>query len=201
MNRRFFPYAVLFEAGLGVVGLVLCLLLGLPFQNGLHANAAAILYIFAGTAPPLASYFFLKRLPVAGLKEIERILRSVFRETMQSMPLWQIAVICLAAGFGEEMLFRGFLQLGFFALVGWGGFDAASPVAVALVFWLVSVVFAAGHAITKWYFVLSFSASLYFCVLYHATGNLFVVMGVHTLYDFIVFLRVRSECRREDAGF
>lgn len=196
LKRRFFLYAVLFEGGLGIVALAFCLIFGLPFLQALRPDGAALLAVLPGTAILLAVYFALKLVPLAALKEIEGILRSFYREYMAEMPMWKIAVICLAAGFGEEMFFRGFLQSGLFALAGFFGFDAASPAVVCLVFWLVSAIFALGHAATKWYLVLAFFASLYFCTLYYATGNLLTAMLVHALYDFVVFLRVRSECRR-----
>uniref|UniRef100_A0A7R9ZN51 CAAX prenyl protease 2/Lysostaphin resistance protein A-like domain-containing protein n=1 Tax=Craspedostauros australis TaxID=1486917 RepID=A0A7R9ZN51_9STRA len=75
----------------------------------------------------------------------------------------------MAAGFGEEMLFRGVLQyeLGAsFAAVGW-----------------TSVLFGLLHAVTPLYAVLATLASLYFGWLYLAADNLVVPILTHGLYD------------------
>lgn len=82
------------------------------------------------------------------------------------------AALGLAAGVGEEMLFRGVMQyelavrLGDWAAVG-----------------LTSLIFGALHAVTPAYAFLATLASFYFGWLYQSTGNLAVPMAAHALYD------------------
>mmetsp|Transcript_38882 Transcript_38882/g.59933 ORF Transcript_38882/g.59933 Transcript_38882/m.59933 type:complete len:285 (-) Transcript_38882:12-866(-) len=78
----------------------------------------------------------------------------------------------VAAGLGEEMLFRGVLQYE----IGIRGGDVLA-VAVA------SVIFGTLHAVTPLYALLSSLASVYFGYLYLSSGNLAVPVCTHAFYD------------------
>lgn len=78
----------------------------------------------------------------------------------------------LAAGFGEEMLFRGILQSGLASQMG----NVAGVI-------VASVIFGALHAVTPMYAFLAWLASLYFGYLYLASGNLAVPIFTHAIYD------------------
>jgi membrane protease YdiL (CAAX protease family) len=69
----------------------------------------------------------------------------------------------VAAGVGEEMMFRGILQYEITKRLG------SAPAVV-----LSSVVFGMLHAVTPWYALLASLASVYFGVVYSYTGNLVV---------------------------
>ena len=83
----------------------------------------------------------------------------------------------LAAGIGEEMLFRGVLQYELATRVG----EFAS-VAVT------SIIFGALHAVTPLYALLASLASVYFGWLYTSSGNLAVPIATHTVYDIAALL-------------
>lgn len=83
------------------------------------------------------------------------------------------SVLGLAAGFGEEMLFRGILQFELVSRVG------SSAVAIGA----SSILFGALHAVTPMYAFLATLASIYFGSLYVSTGNLAVPILCHALYD------------------
>ena len=81
----------------------------------------------------------------------------------------------LAAGIGEEMLFRGILQ--------WEintRFGISNIIAVVS----SSVIFGILHAVTPLYAILATLASFYFGLLYLSTGNLLVPIVTHGFYDF-----------------
>jgi membrane protease YdiL (CAAX protease family) len=78
----------------------------------------------------------------------------------------------LAAGLGEEMLFRGVLQYE-------TGLRTGDVVAVAL----TSIIFGALHAVTPLYALLASLASVYFGYLYLSSGNLAVPISTHAIYD------------------
>lgn len=78
----------------------------------------------------------------------------------------------LAAGFGEEMLFRGVFQYELAARFG-----ATIGVAVS------SVVFGLLHAVTPLYAGLAGMASVYFGALYQMSDNLAVPITCHVIYD------------------
>ena len=79
----------------------------------------------------------------------------------------------LAAGFGEEMLFRGILQYELLSRT------TSSALAVGA----SSLLFGALHAVTPLYAALATLASVYFGALYLSTGNLAVPILCHALYD------------------
>ena len=77
-----------------------------------------------------------------------------------------------AAGFGEEMLFRGVLQYKLCSFL---------PDVLSVAF--SSIIFAALHAVTPLYAFLAWIASLYFGYLYQITTNLAVPIFTHAIYD------------------
>jgi membrane protease YdiL (CAAX protease family) len=115
----------------------------------------------------------------------------------------------VAAGVGEELIFRGIFQYELaHRIVNWlpflsslGGATAATAattssvgaaaatVAVSsnannvLAILLSSLVFGGLHAVTKWYAILATLASLYFGFMFASTGNLAVPIICHSLYD------------------
>ena len=91
--------------------------------------------------------------------------------------LWELALLCAAAGVGEELLFRGVLQ----------------PVCVKYVglyagVLLVNVLFSLLHPFSIAYLILAYLIGCYLSVLYVATENLLAPMVVHGLYDFIALV-------------
>jgi len=84
----------------------------------------------------------------------------------------------LAAGLGEEMLFRGVLQ-----------FELASRTTSEIVaVGLSSIIFGALHAVTPLYAILAALASVYFGWLYIVTGNLAIPIATHAFYDWAALL-------------
>jgi membrane protease YdiL (CAAX protease family) len=78
----------------------------------------------------------------------------------------------LAAGFGEEMLFRGVLQ-----------YELAGRLGEAVALGVTSIIFGLLHAVTPAYAILATIASVYFGYLYQSAGNLAVPIVTHALYD------------------
>jgi membrane protease YdiL (CAAX protease family) len=83
----------------------------------------------------------------------------------------------LAAGIGEEMLFRGVLQ--YELATRFGEFASVT---------VTSIIFGALHAVTPLYALLASLASVYFGWLYTSSGNLAVPIATHTLYDAVALL-------------
>lgn len=78
----------------------------------------------------------------------------------------------LAAGLGEEMLFRGIVQ-----------YELTSRIGASAAVLLSSLVFGALHAVTPMYAALASLASVYFGGLYLASDNLAVPISCHAVYD------------------
>jgi len=83
----------------------------------------------------------------------------------------------LAAGIGEEMLFRGVLQ-----------FELASRTGEMLAVGISSLIFGALHAVTPLYAFLATLASFFFGWLYLVTGNLAIPIATHAFYDWAALL-------------
>jgi membrane protease YdiL (CAAX protease family) len=181
----FFQQSVVFEGSLAIVALLFSLLFGLNLWDGAEFNLTTLQQMIAATLPLILIYFCLKILPFESLKKVDVLVRDLFRQHMQHLLLWQFALISLAAGFGEELLFRGLLQSG---LLHW--FDGNIYQMTAVIF-SVSLLFGAAHAITKMYFFLTFIVSVYFGVIQILTGNILVPIAVHAFYDFFVFMFVK----------
>jgi membrane protease YdiL (CAAX protease family) len=177
----FFWMAVLVEGGLAVIAILAdTLLFGFNHWQYIQYDSNTLWQIIGGLLPLIAGYFVLQALPFAPLQRVDQLVRELFLQHMNHLQLWQLAVIAILAGIGEELFFRGLLQLGCSAIL---------PVWIAIL--VVSLVFALAHAATQTYFWLTFFVAIYFSCLFLLTGNLVVPIAIHALYDFAVFLYIR----------
>jgi uncharacterized protein len=129
--------------------------------------------------------FFLDRVEdrIPALQEVTRatqqitlaVLGPTFRPVFGLMASLGLG---LAAGVGEELLFRGVMQYEL------GSRFVNDVVAVGM----TSVIFGALHAVTPLYAFLAGVASIYFGWLYLFTGNLAVPMSCHAFYDLVAFM-------------
>lgn len=94
---------------------------------------------------------------------------------------WPMIILLSAvAGIGEEIVFRGALQV-------W--LETVSPVWFAII--AQAVIFAALHPISRAYVVYVLLIGLALGVIYVVTGNLLVTMIAHFLYDVFALERLR----------
>ena len=185
-RNRFFEKALLVEYGIGIVAVLVAWLFGLRLWEYCSLNPLDLGVGLAATGGALLVYWVFRALPLAALRRITELLRSLYRSEMWSLSLWQLALIALAAGFGEELLFRGLLQQ---------GLCNCFPDKEWAVIVVVSLLFGLAHCITATYVLLAFFISLYLGWLYAWTGNLLVPILVHSLYDFLVLGHLYFECR------
>lgn len=113
------------------------------------------------------------------LKRIFEMLKKSFLHNviMTSSTSW-LLILSLSAGFSEELLFRGVLQ------VKWG-------------LWAASLLFGAAHFLTPLYFILATAIGLYLGYVYEVTQCLIVPILLHALYDFFVLLRYKKMYQRK----
>ena len=115
---------------------------------------------------------FLTRLPFSkSLRDICKQLVPIF----QGFPLWKIITLSLAAGLGEELLFRGFLQQ-------WLMTYMSMEVAILL----ASLGFGLLHFFSFSYFALTTVLGVIFGITYVETNSLLLVMSWHAIYDVLV---------------
>ncbi len=176
---------IMLEAGLGVLAILLALMFGLTPWLEFQWTLSAWLMALAATAPMALSLLLLRSAGWHWLRELEDFVRRVLVPWFGKAPWWGLALVALAAGIGEELLFRGVIQGGLASLVGpWSALVIAS-----LLFGLV-------HAMTRAYFIIATLAGFYLGLLYLWTGNLLIPVVVHFLYDWVAlwwYVKVKGE--------
>jgi membrane protease YdiL (CAAX protease family) len=174
--------AVLFEGGLAPLALAAGWLLGhSPLEGFAWSLRDAVLGVLA-VAPMYLAFRAGLRWPVGPLERIRRFFDEELAPLLGGRPDSDLALISLAAGVGEELLFRGAIQGGLARWLGpWGGLAGAS-----LLFGLL-------HPITPTYVLLAGLLGAYLGAVWLATGNLLGVIVAHALYDFLVLRRLLRE--------
>jgi len=182
----FFWQAVLIEGGLAVLAVLADLLfrLQLNYWQYCWCDVQTIKQITLGLFPLIVGYFVLLALPLESLRQIDRFVRELFWQYMGHWKIWQLALVAALAGIGEELFFRGLLQLGL-----------ANILDIWVAIFITSLIFGLAHAVTPTYFLLSFIVSLYFGWLFVHTENLVVPIAIHALYDFAVLMYIRYSRR------
>jgi membrane protease YdiL (CAAX protease family) len=186
--------ALVCEGGLGVAAFAVGWLVGFWPAIGMgwssppaQEQVRGILLGFAATIPPLVALFALDRFQITALDEVRELAAEGARRIFPNPQVWQLALLSLVAGFGEELLFRGLAQGGLTQLIG----GPAGPW-IALV--VVAVLFGIAHWLSTTYSLLALIAGLYFGVLLILTGSLWVPIVAHATYDFIaLWYLIRSQ--------
>lgn len=161
-----------FELGLGVLAIALALIFGLRPWAELHFGPFAWLLGLVATLPMVAVILLVEWGRWQWVLDLKTFMRRVVVPWFAGMRWWGLALVALAAGIGEELLFRGVIQAGLSGPLG--------PVAALIV---ASLLFGLVHAMSLAYFLITFLAGLYMGLLYWWTGNLLVPIIVHFLYD------------------
>lgn len=173
--RRIFAYSIGFEMLLGIVGVLGGMLTGVPALADLRFDPRAIGVGLVTTAPLLLGFVALWRSPRVDLREIRETLEHLLPRLLgdDDGTRWlRVLAVASAAGIGEEILFRGFLQGSLEHSLGplWGLVAA-------------SVVFGLAHAISPAYAVIAAIMGLYLGFAWRIGGNLLVPITVHAVYD------------------
>jgi uncharacterized protein len=184
-----------FELALGVLAIVLALFFGLKPWLELRATPLDGLVAVLATLPLLMGLLLLDQLPArAWLDELKDFMRRVVVPWFADTPWWGLALVALAAGVCEELLFRGVIQTGLGLWLG----TLPGLLLASLLFGLV-------HYVSRAYFLITCLAGLYLGLIYLWTGNLLVVMLVHFFYDWAALVwyvrRYRGEINGDNETF
>ena len=174
-----------FEIGLAVLAVILGRAFGPMPLRSVDPNPAAMLRPIAwgllATVPMLLGLLLLEWRPRGPFAELRRIVHQNIVPMFSGAKIWQLGLIAIAAGVGEEMLFRGFLQT---AIADRIGTDTGLWMAVAI----TSGLFGICHWVTRTYAVLATFIGAYLGWLLLACGNLIVPISAHAAYDFVALL-------------
>lgn len=164
--------AVLFEAALIPLALLLAVPLGLEPWHAFRVSPAMVVAGVIGTVPLIAALTVSARVAAGWFEEIHALVRPLIESVFRGRGVLAVIAVSALAGVGEELLFRGVIQSGLSASYGaWPGLLVAS------------VLFGVVHALSRAYFVLATVMGLYLGTLYQVTGNLLLPAIVHGLYD------------------
>lgn len=127
----------------------------------------------AASLPMILFFLAILRWPLGPLRRIKQICEEEVIPLLSGSNWYELSLIALAAGVGEEMLFRGVIQS---AIEGW----LVSPV---LGFVLASVLFGLLHPVSVAYVAIAALLGCYLGWLMVINGNLLTVIVAHSLYD------------------
>jgi uncharacterized protein len=178
--------AVAFELALALLGWLVAWVAGVPLVAlvwPVRNLAAAVAYGVLATIPLmplLAAMLLCYWRPIAWLRRlVTRFVRQLFGRAR----LWQLALVSLAAGIGEEVLFRGALQS--------IAVDFTTPM---LGIAIASVLFGAVHAASWSYFWLATLVGAYLGLLAEWRGEILSAAIAHALYDFVALTCIARGC-------
>lgn len=171
--------ALMFQGGIGVVGLAAIALFGIPVYYDGVSPATALFWGLAGSVATYAVILLVSRLPGLIRDSLESQLEQLHR--FASDYSWTVLIaLSVFAGVGEELLFRGAIQ---------GGLAQHLPDAVAIL--VASVLFGLVHYLSFTYFVLATGLGLTLGTAYAMTDSLLLVMVWHGVYDMIALYCLR----------
>tara|TARA_Y100000588_G_scaffold393114_1_gene507640 strand:- start:1968 stop:2519 length:552 start_codon:yes stop_codon:yes gene_type:complete len=102
--------ALLGEGALVVIALAWAVFRGLPLAAG-NIVPAVFLGFLTAVLLMLVNWYLLRVAPdVAGVREFRNIYQTLLKPTFRTVKGFDIVVISVAAGIGEELFFRGVIQ-------------------------------------------------------------------------------------------
>lgn len=179
-KSRAFAYGIIFESGLGFLGLAIAWMARIPIAEQLQLSSDAVRRGLLAVVPMLVLLGAVSLIGWRPLVELRRQVEQMVSELFADGHWWDVLVISIAAGVGEELLFRGAAQP---LLAGW-----TNPwIALAV----VSLLFGLAHALSTTYFVVATLIGVYFGWLAMHYDDLVAPIVAHTVYDFVAILFFR----------
>ena len=180
------PLGILFEGSLVLVASLLSWAWGHSLWED-WADATAEQYFrstllgLVATVPLLVALLVSRRLPGAAWRRLRQVVDD------QLLPLfvgssWRgLLLLSMAAGLGEELLFRALLQE---LLADWLGGESGRWWALGV----VSLLFGLCHWVTPAYGIFATLVSAYLGLLYWSSGGLVAAVVAHAAYDFVALI-------------
>jgi hypothetical protein len=176
---------VAFELGLALLGVALIHLTAAPrlvFINDPIVDFSTSTVGLALFAPIGFALVHSNYRPIVDMRQLLERVTGDFIRRSNSL---EFLALSMAAGLGEEILFRGWLQRRLEDSIG-----AAPSLCVA------SLAFGAAHAFTAAYFITATAIGLALGYLYLRNQGLFAPIVVHAGYDFITLMLFRAQLTR-----
>jgi uncharacterized protein len=175
--RNRFLLACSFELGLLVVAVILGDLFHQPVSDQLAWHQRDFWLGILAALPMLALVLVLLRLNWQPALNLRHILETRLLPWVAGWSWWQLGILSILAGVGEECFFRGFVQGKFVEMGGvWLGVLAAS------------VLFGLAHLITNAYGIMAALVGIYLGWLLIWSRNLLLPITTHAVYDFVLLV-------------
>jgi len=165
--------STLLEGGLLVLAVVLGFFFNQPIFEQFNFSWPAWMWGVLGTLPLLAALLWLDSSKAKHLVQLRQLVDQIVRTLFTQCTIWDLALISLLAGIGEEALFRGFLQSAMVPSLG--------PVLAVLI---AAVIFGLLHYLSLTYAIYATLMGIYMGWLLLIFDNLLVPTIVHAVYDF-----------------
>jgi uncharacterized protein len=180
--------ALLFEGGLGVAAFAIGWFLGYwpaigmsVESGGTREQIEAIGWGLVATGPLILGLVAIDHIPLGSLTRLRETTEELVLQMFRGASLVQLAAVSIAAGLGEELLFRGLVQAGLANLIG-------GPHAPWIALAAASVLFGVCHWLSTTYAILAVLAGAYFGLLLILTGNLWTPIVAHAAYDLLALI-------------
>jgi membrane protease YdiL (CAAX protease family) len=181
--------ALAFEGGLGIAAITAGWLLGHSPLIGIDLNhdqapaqVVAVGWGLVATGPLLVALFLCDRYPIGPLRQVSAMTAEIIGRMFGGATAAQLALVAIAAGIGEELLFRGLLQSEIARMLG----DQAGSHVIAIA--IASLLFGVCHWLNTTYALLAVLAGAYFGVILLLTGNILAPIVAHAAYDFLALV-------------
>jgi membrane protease YdiL (CAAX protease family) len=188
-SARNFALAVVFESALGFVGLAVAWGAGISLQERLQITAPAVVRGLVACLPMLIFLVAMSASRWPPLVQLRQQVEMLVRELFGGSSWIELALVCFAAGLGEELLFRGALQ-------PWVARFTNPTVAIMI----VGLLFGLAHSLSVTYFVVATLMGCYFGWLMQAYDDLVAPIVAHALYDFIAIVFIRRNIKQLPGG-
>ncbi len=165
--------ALVFQGGIGVVGLLVILVADIPVQMSGAGLLPSVLYGALGALCTYGALLLLTQIPALFPDNLDRQMRGLHR--FASGYSWFVLfLLSVFAGVGEELLFRGAVQ-------GWLAVHTDTTTAVLA----ASVLFGLVHYASFTYFVIATGLGLVLGLAYALSDSILLVMVWHGVYDMV----------------
>jgi len=184
--------AIVFELSLGAVALIVGWLLGHSPLSRVSSGLTQLLWFAAlgaaATVPMLLGLLASLACPFEPFVRLRRLVAELVPRLFPGAGLLELTLVSMAAGIGEELLFRGLVQDG---LSRWPG----DPFGVWFGLAVASVLFGLAHPVSPLYVLLATLNGAYLGWLLIATGSLVTPVVAHATYDLLALVLVSRRLR------
>ncbi|MCS7305752.1 MAG: CPBP family intramembrane metalloprotease [Thermoguttaceae bacterium] len=172
------------EGGLGLVAVGVGWLVKEPIWGKIDWNFSDALVGGIVAVPLLVGLWVAVNYPWGPWRGLVRVLQNLVVPLFSRCGVWQLGLISILAGLGEEMFFRGLLQDGLARWLGQFGIFAQTA-SLWLAVGLASCLFGLLHWISPFYAFVAGLMGAYLGWWRIRSGNLLGPIIAHAFYDFV----------------